>query len=123
MDSSREVMLEGFSLGRYLLLVDYTGRLFRDGKCRRYFCCQAIECKVALPILESDELQIRSIHPPARLLVPRFLGSSGGVKPGAGSSWSASSSTVITCSRVMPAVLAASSLIERTAPMPCSQWY
>jgi hypothetical protein len=25
-------MLEGFSLGSYLLLVDYTGRLFRTGK-------------------------------------------------------------------------------------------
>jgi hypothetical protein len=25
-------MLEGFSLGSYLLLVDYTGRLFRKGK-------------------------------------------------------------------------------------------
>ncbi len=25
-------MLEGFSLGSYLLLLDYTGRLFRDGK-------------------------------------------------------------------------------------------
>jgi REP element-mobilizing transposase RayT len=32
LDSSREGMLEGFSLGSYLLLVDYTGRLFRDGK-------------------------------------------------------------------------------------------
>ena len=31
-DSAREGMLEGFSLGNYLLLVDYTGRLFRDGK-------------------------------------------------------------------------------------------
>src|SRR5262245_49811827 len=31
-DSTREGMLEGFSLGSYLLLVDYTGRLFRDGK-------------------------------------------------------------------------------------------
>src|SRR5262249_43329148 len=31
-DSSREGMLESFSLGSYLLLVDYTGRLFRDGK-------------------------------------------------------------------------------------------
>jgi REP element-mobilizing transposase RayT len=31
-ESSREGMLEGFSLGNYLLLVDYTGRLFRDGK-------------------------------------------------------------------------------------------
>ncbi len=31
-DSRREGMLEGFSLGSYLLLVDYTGRLFRDGK-------------------------------------------------------------------------------------------
>jgi hypothetical protein len=31
-DSSREGMLEGFSLGNYLLLVEYTGRLFREGK-------------------------------------------------------------------------------------------
>jgi hypothetical protein len=31
-DSSREGMLEGFTLGNYLLLVDYTGRLFREGK-------------------------------------------------------------------------------------------
>ena len=30
--SSREGMLEGISLGSYLFLVDYTGRLFRDGK-------------------------------------------------------------------------------------------
>jgi len=32
LDSAREGMLEGVSLGSYLLLVDYTGRLFRDGK-------------------------------------------------------------------------------------------
>jgi hypothetical protein len=32
LDSPREGMLEGFSLGNYLLLVDYTGRLFRKGK-------------------------------------------------------------------------------------------
>jgi hypothetical protein len=32
LDSSREGMLRGFSLGNYLLLVDYTGRLYRDGK-------------------------------------------------------------------------------------------
>jgi hypothetical protein len=32
LDSSREGMLEGLSLGNYVLLVDYTGRLFRDGK-------------------------------------------------------------------------------------------
>ncbi len=32
MDSPREGMLAGFSLGSYFLLVDYTGRLFRDGK-------------------------------------------------------------------------------------------
>jgi len=25
-------MLEGFSLGNYLLLVEYTGRMFREGK-------------------------------------------------------------------------------------------
>jgi hypothetical protein len=30
--SPREGMLEGFSLGNYLLLVDYTGRHFREGK-------------------------------------------------------------------------------------------
>jgi hypothetical protein len=32
LDSPREGMLEGLSLGSYLLLVEYTGRLFRDGK-------------------------------------------------------------------------------------------
>ncbi len=32
--SSRAGMLESFSLGSYLLLVDYTGRLFRNGKAR-----------------------------------------------------------------------------------------
>jgi hypothetical protein len=31
LDSPREGMLEGFSLGNYLVLVDYTGRLFREG--------------------------------------------------------------------------------------------
>jgi REP element-mobilizing transposase RayT len=30
--SSREGMIEGFSLGSHVLLVDYTGRLFREGK-------------------------------------------------------------------------------------------
>jgi hypothetical protein len=32
LDSSREGMMEGFSLGNYLLLVDYTGRRFREGR-------------------------------------------------------------------------------------------
>ena len=32
LDSSREGMIEGFSLGNYLLLVEYTGRLLREGK-------------------------------------------------------------------------------------------
>ena len=32
--SKREGMLDSFSLGSYLLLVDYTGRLFRTGKAR-----------------------------------------------------------------------------------------
>ena len=31
-DSSREGMFDGLSIGNYLLLVDYTGRLFREGK-------------------------------------------------------------------------------------------
>ncbi len=34
LDSSREGMFEGLSIGNYLLLVDYTGRLFREGKAR-----------------------------------------------------------------------------------------
>ena len=32
LDSTREGMIQGFSLGSYMLLVDYTGRLFREGK-------------------------------------------------------------------------------------------
>jgi hypothetical protein len=32
LDSSREGMIQGFSFGNYLLLVDYTTRLFREGK-------------------------------------------------------------------------------------------
>jgi hypothetical protein len=32
LDSPREGMLEGFSLGGYLLLVDYSARLYREGK-------------------------------------------------------------------------------------------
>jgi hypothetical protein len=32
LDSSREGMVAGFTLGNYLLLVDYTGRLLRRGK-------------------------------------------------------------------------------------------
>src|SRR5437868_3256791 len=32
LDSAREGMIEGFSLSNYLLLVDYTGRLFRERK-------------------------------------------------------------------------------------------
>ncbi|WP_406698881.1 hypothetical protein V5E97_08345 [Singulisphaera sp. Ch08] len=32
LDSRREGMMEGFTLGSDLLLVDYTGRLFREGK-------------------------------------------------------------------------------------------
>jgi len=32
LDSQREGMLVGFTLGNYLMLVEYTGRLYRDGK-------------------------------------------------------------------------------------------
>jgi hypothetical protein len=32
LDSRREGMVEGLCLGSYLLLVDYTGRVFREGK-------------------------------------------------------------------------------------------
>ena len=32
LDSTREGMMQGFPLGGYVKLVDYTGRLFRQGK-------------------------------------------------------------------------------------------
>jgi hypothetical protein len=32
LDSAREGMIEGFTLGSYLLIVEYTGRLLREGK-------------------------------------------------------------------------------------------
>jgi hypothetical protein len=32
LDSAREGMIQGFSLGSYVQLIDYTGRLFRQGK-------------------------------------------------------------------------------------------
>jgi hypothetical protein len=32
LDSTREGMVQGFSLGSYVRLVDYAGRLFREGK-------------------------------------------------------------------------------------------
>ena len=32
LDSQHEVMLSGFTLGNYLMLVEYTGRLLREGK-------------------------------------------------------------------------------------------
>jgi hypothetical protein len=32
LDSTREGMMQGISLGSYVKLVDYTGRLFRQGK-------------------------------------------------------------------------------------------
>ena len=32
LDSQREGMLSGFTLGNYLMLVEYTGRLLREGK-------------------------------------------------------------------------------------------
>ncbi len=32
LDSTREGMIEGLSVGSYFLLIDFTGRLFRDGK-------------------------------------------------------------------------------------------
>jgi len=41
LDSAREGMLEGFSLGSYLLLVDYTGRLFRESRRASRASCPA----------------------------------------------------------------------------------
>ncbi len=32
MDSQREGMLDGFTLGNYLMLVEHTGRMLREGK-------------------------------------------------------------------------------------------
>ena len=58
LDSARRGMLEGFSLGHYLLLVDYTGRLIREGKA-------AISAELA-GILERTGQQRRSLASPAR---------------------------------------------------------
>ena len=85
LDSPREGMLEGLSLGSYLLLVDYTGRLFRDGKA-------AISAELA-GILERLGQQFRALvvadrkaqqGPPARPLLrgePRSITRSG-ARPG-----------------------------------------
>lgn len=40
--SKREGMLEKFTLGNYLMLVEYTGRLFREGKARINDCVRDI---------------------------------------------------------------------------------
>ena len=59
LDSSREGMLEGFSLGSYLLLVDYTGRLLREGKAvisRLVFIGVHVKCRDITPIILSGAL-------------------------------------------------------------------
>ena len=52
-DSEREGMIQGFSLGSYLLLVDHTSRLVREGKAHvsaelagifERIGCTAIDC-------------------------------------------------------------------------------
>ncbi|MGO9468592.1 MAG: hypothetical protein ACLQIB_21930 [Isosphaeraceae bacterium] len=54
MDSAREGMLEGFSLGNYLLSVGYTDRLFREGKAAISRALAAIlELKVEVHVLRS----------------------------------------------------------------------
>ncbi len=53
-DSAREGMLEGFSLGNYLLSVGYTDRLFREGKAAISRALAAIlELKVEVHVLRS----------------------------------------------------------------------
>ena len=49
LDSLREGMLEGFLLSNYLLLVDYTGRLFREGKARISAELSAILARLGKP--------------------------------------------------------------------------
>ena len=59
LDSSREGMLEGFSLGSDLLLVDYTGRLFREGKAaisRLLFIAVHVKYREITPIILSGVL-------------------------------------------------------------------
>jgi hypothetical protein len=53
LDSSREEMLEGFALGSYLILVDYTGRLFRDGKAA--ISADANEAEEVVPFQFDDD--------------------------------------------------------------------
>jgi hypothetical protein len=44
-ESLREGMIDGFSLGNCLLLVDYTGRLFREGMATIARATQSMSCR------------------------------------------------------------------------------
>jgi hypothetical protein len=72
--SLREGMLENFSLGSYLLLVDYTSRLCRSGKARVSQEVAGIFDRLGTSA-EFWETQIQSLFGTARLLGSYFSGS------------------------------------------------
>jgi REP element-mobilizing transposase RayT len=72
--STREGMLENFSLGSYLLLVDYTSRLYRSGKARVSQEVAGILDRLGTSA-EFWEAQIRSLFSKARLMGTYFSAS------------------------------------------------
>jgi REP element-mobilizing transposase RayT len=72
--SLREGMLENFSLGSYLLLVDYTSRLYRSGKARVSDEVAGILDRLGTSA-EFWEAQIRSLFGKARLMGTYFSAS------------------------------------------------
>ncbi len=73
LDSSREGMLEGFTLGNYLLLVEYTGRLFREGKASISRELSAVFARLGS---DAERWKARLLKLSAGRLLGRFLASS-----------------------------------------------
>lgn len=73
-DSSREGMLENFSLGSYLLLVDYTSRLCRAGKARISPDVAGILDRIGTTS-EFWEAQLKSLFSKGRLMGSYFSAS------------------------------------------------
>src|SRR5262245_30136215 len=70
LDSLREGKVEGFSLGSYLLLVDYTGRLFHEGKAAISRDLAAISERLGS---SAEHWQARLKKPSEGRLLGRFL--------------------------------------------------
>ena len=72
-DSAREGMLAGFTLGHYLLLVDYTGRLFRRGKASISRAVAAIFDRIGS---DAETWQVRQLKLSEGRLLGRFFAAS-----------------------------------------------